>query len=200
MTSKSGLEYAESIIEEWNGKVPIICWASLPCTWGSPLQDINAWKYPANHEQRMKQHWHLFECLHKNFMILMTSLTKNPLNKIIYEWPRTNYLWDEQRVKDMITKYDLQPVEVDGCMLGLKSTEGVPMKKGWTLQTNLSWLAHTMHGRLCDGRHRHQTVGGKETARTALYTVQMAYLVHIAIGIYAIREKGREDDSDPPHK
>ena len=110
------------IVEQWKNVAPIVCWASLPCTWGSPYQDVNAKLFPANHEARMKAHWDLFVALHKSFMRLAEKV-EEANGKIVFEWPRKNALWSQPQVQHMIQKHELRPVQVDGCMLGLKSEE-----------------------------------------------------------------------------
>ena len=99
----------------------------------------------------------------------------------MYEWPTGCTLWKDKRVVDMISRFVLQKVNLNGCMLGLTSIEGKLMKKRWTLMSNLPKIVSAFYADICDGSHEHQVIQGKNTSRTSIYPWMMTDKVHQSI-------------------
>ena len=58
------------------------------------------------------------------------------MNNIAFEWPKENTLWKCKEVQNWIKVCNLKPVTFNGCMVGLVSKQGVPIKKPWKVATD----------------------------------------------------------------
>ena len=124
--------------------------------------------------------WEQFTQLQANFLPLAERI-KHLNGGIAWEWPQFNKLWEQDVVKNMLDKLSLITQHFHGCMLGLKSMTGWPMKKPWMVATDVHQLRHEFIKYICDGKCGwHQPVEGSETARTSLYTWNMTDLIHDA--------------------
>ena len=99
----------------------------------------------------------------------------------MFEWPTGCSLWKEPVIEDMISQYHMIKHNVHGCMLGVVSIEGKPMKKPWTIYSTMEQIQMVFKDSLCDGSHEHQIVQGKNTSRTSSYPWDMTDKVHRAI-------------------
>ena len=72
--------------------------------------------------------WHNFE--------LLARMVHNHGGTVAIEWPRSCAYLQERRVKALIKELNLANAGFDGCALGLKSEEGVPIVKPWITSTN----------------------------------------------------------------
>ena len=93
------------------------------------------------------------------------------------EWPLGNSLWKEKAVETLKNQLGYVDVRVDGCRFGLTSREGIPMQKRWVIATNHPALIPTL-GKVCDGTHDHQQIGGSETARSGNYPLKLAQQIY----------------------
>ena len=159
---------------------PIFLWGSLPCTLGSTFQHINKLK-SKKWEERKSFLSDQFDRLFSSFMDLAYVVHHSMMGEIIFEWPTGCALWKDERVVGMISKYSMIKQNINGCMLGLTSIEGRPMKKPWTLYSTMDEIQKVFANDLCDGSHEHQTIQGKNTARTSSYPWGMTDKVHEAI-------------------
>eukprot|EP00975_Prorocentrum_lima_P008935 1904717-Prorocentrum_lima.AAC.1 len=69
----------------------------------------------------------------------MTMLAKLVLDKggiIAIEWPRGCSYWRDACVRRFVADNVLRAYDFDGCMYGIKTNDGVPMLKPWTIKTN----------------------------------------------------------------
>ena len=107
---------------------PLLLFASLPCTGGCPWQRINVEKNP----ELVQSHQELFIRLFKSFQSLCRMIrSKNPC--IAFELPKNCEHWSWDIVKKFIAKYNLVPTLCDGCMLGVRDGNGLPIKKSWQI-------------------------------------------------------------------
>jgi len=67
LTTKEGLDYAMRVAGKYR-HLPIWLWSSIPCTGGSPIQELN--KRHRNHRRKMAAHIRVFRKLHANLISL----------------------------------------------------------------------------------------------------------------------------------
>jgi hypothetical protein len=194
MTTPQGLLMALEAIEPYVDKVPIYLWGSLPCTLGSTFQHINKLKSD-KWGARKSFPWDQFTTLFDSFMKLAYVVYYSFGGDIIFEWPTGCSLWKEPRVIDMISSYKMVKLNVHGCMLGLVSIEGKPMKKPWTLYSTMDEIQQVFKNNLCDRSHEHQVIQGKNTSLTSSHPWGMTDKVHQAIQMRVDSHVRRHVDS-----
>ena len=123
MTSVSGLKKAGELVKPYLGKVPIFLWGSLPCTLGSSFQQINKWRSPRWETRKTFLTEH-FIALHDNFIAIAELVSSHAGGHVAYEWPTGCSLWKEPRIVSRVNMFKMRMVNINGCMLGLKSPEG----------------------------------------------------------------------------
>ena len=97
------------------------------------------------------------------------------------EWPSACAYWRWKCVENLVEMLGLKPVKVHGCALGLKSVvNGMPIKKPWTLKTDVPTIVEELEKYICPGNHEHTPCAGKDTKLTESYTPEMVAVVHRA--------------------
>ena len=96
-------------------------------------------------------------------------------------------------VRDVNMKFGLIPMEFHGCMLGLKSSKGKPMKKPWRVDTNMSEFHDVFGPYQCNHKpHEHDPVQGKDTKLTEGYTWPFVQCVHNSFKIHTLHQYGEK--------
>eukprot|EP00972_Heterocapsa_arctica_P083750 12340969-Heterocapsa_arctica.AAC.1 len=75
----------------------------------------------------------------------------------------------------------MNKVKFHGCTVGLKSDEGVPMVKPWTVAADDSYVWQAFQDKKCPGPQEHpvhQRVEGKLTKGTEDYAPEMVNMIH----------------------
>ena len=80
----------------------------------------------------------------------------------------------------MIATLNLQPVDVDGCEVGVQASDGTPIYKQWRIMASSPQLRQALAELRCTG-HIHARCEGRETSRTAYYPRKLAELVHAGL-------------------
>ena len=102
----------------------------------------------------------------------------------------------DPRVRRMIDTFKMEMINIDGCMLGLKSSRGKPIMKPWTLRSIFPELVKIFSlNCICDKSHVHDLAAGCETAKTACYPQLMCDKIHQSIRAYV---GYHTSDPDPP--
>ena len=97
------------------------------------------------------------------------------------EWPTACAYWRWKCVENLVEMLGLKPVKVHGCALGLRSVvNGMPIKKPWTLKTDVPTIVEELEKYTCPGNHEHTPCAGKDTKLTESYTPEMVAVVHRA--------------------
>jgi hypothetical protein len=98
------------------------------------------------------------------------------------EWPTGILGWQLQEVQDLEEEYDMQKQQFEGCKLGLVARSGKhtgqPLRKAWTMSTNIEVLGEILAQYRCVGRHRcdnHVPIEGEHTNQSGKYPALMAY-------------------------
>ena len=72
-------------------------------------------------------------------------------------------------------------VDFDGCAVGLRSKKGVPIKKPWRVRTTSQRIVDVFKDKKCSCEQPHEKCEGSETARSAMYPPEMAFLITQAL-------------------
>jgi hypothetical protein len=103
-----------------------------------------------------------------NFMII-AKLVDGRNGFVSFEWPPSAKGWKEKPVQRMVEWLE-HYIEVHGCALGVRSTEGEYMLKPFGISTNNTILAKELLKYQCSRDHYHAPCEGKETTRSGHYT------------------------------
>ena len=124
-------------------------------------------------------HREKFESIWYNFTKVALE-TNHRGGRVAIEWPKGCKYWKWPHIQDFMRSLGIvHYAEVDGCMLGFRTSNGGGPKKVFTVATNDKTLFDTLNSIRCDGNHVHtHLVGGAETEASGHYTTQMARLIH----------------------
>jgi hypothetical protein len=159
--------------------IPIMLFSAMPCTGGSPWQNIN-FRKPSG-PRLMLKHKRLFQALWTGFEKL-TQAVHDRNGHISIEWPRGCKYWTLTKVKTLLHRYDFVNATFDGCMLDLMSIVRTDMriKKPWRISTTSRSIHSAFDNKLCDQSHEHVPCAGKDTKVTEEYTFKFVKLLHDA--------------------
>ena len=144
--SFAGFYRAMLAIKKWRHKCLI--WSSIPCTGGSPYQDINLRRYPGMKE-KLKTHGRLFESLWEQFEIVAHACASKG-GGVAIEWLSKCKYWQCPKVKHLCRFLNLEKAECHGCQFGLTSkVNGLPIVKPWTIATNAPGVYEVIHNKKC---------------------------------------------------
>ncbi len=93
---------------------------------------------------------------------------------VSFEWPDNNDGWTHPVVETMLNRLGTHTATVHGCMVGVKSLRGVPIKKPWRIETTHQPLAESRNKCKCDDSHEHQRCEVQETRRSENYPPEFA--------------------------
>ena len=101
--------------------------------------------------------------------------------------------WQEPALQAFIKEMGLELQDFEGCQVGLKVTtpgpeEGMPMRKGWTMGTNVDELKEALEERRCKGENKyaeHAKIEGNKTRSTGSYPEEMAEVMMKAFDKWA---------------
>ena len=176
-TKQSTLEYILDIVR--TSVAPVLLFAAMPCTGGSPWQRLNRLK-PGGPRMMMK-HRKLFNDLWSNFDIICGEIQRHG-HQVAIEWPRFCSYWKATKVIALLNRYGFVHAEFDGCMFNLYSRvhEGVLIKKPWRISTTSRAIHAVFNDRKCSGGHKHTPCQGQDTKFTENYTEEMVKTLHVA--------------------
>jgi len=161
-------------VNEFDGEV--LVWVSIPCTGGTSWSYVNL-KHPSA-AAKVRRHVKIFHGLWTAFLHFMSLIKKEVF--IAIEWPRNCRYWKLRKVAQFLNSRQLITFNFHGCMVGIRNKDEIPIKKPWTIATNLSSLGCEMSKFQCDHSHEHVQGRGKDLKATERYTFIMTDLVHSA--------------------
>ena len=165
--------------------VPVALWASIPCTGGSQLQNINVARFGVT--DKLRGHWKQFHQLWTSFQRLATAVL-HAGGLVAIEWPVRCSYWHDARVAAFLKRRHFGKAIAAACMFGLRpQRDHEPdeyIGKLWRISTNSAELTAALDRR-CDGSHRHVETAGKETAATLFYPKGFAAAVHSGLENWA---------------
>ena len=92
-----------------------------------------------------------------------------------FEWPRGSYGWSIEKFQNWLSNRKVHYGIFDGCMFGVKSKAGRPIRKPWKVATNFRTLAEGLDKHRCNHQAAdHDPCAGSETSKTENYTTRLA--------------------------
>ena len=165
----------------------------LPCTPWTSWQRLNLKKGKPKVVQRILRARELSLLYVCNFERLGKAVLAKG-GSVSFEWPTHCDGWAVPQVRAMIAALGLQPVDIDGCSVGVPDKDGTPMLKPWRFLVSSPHLAGALRGLRCTQDHEHRKIaGGRLTASTAFYPEELCRVVHAGLDQH---ERGREQRSD----
>jgi len=160
--------------------VPVLLFGALPCTGGSPWQNLN-WHVGPKTRSKIRAHRAVFRKLWRNFGIVAQACRANG-GRIALEWPRRCAYWRQRNVQSFLRDYDLRLHHFDGCRFNLRSIapskQGKLLRKPWTLASDVPQFTKFGDFTCCHPRGAHASVEGRDTRATEEYTDSMVHLIH----------------------
>ena len=108
-----------------------------------------------------------------------------------FEWPRHCEGWKEVVVQAMLEELKLEPVDVDGCAVGVQSKTGEPILKPWRIAVTSPLMRQALDGLRCQGGHKHTPCSGNETARSAFYPAHLCNTIHDGLDAHESTSAGK---------
>ena len=99
---------------------------------------------------------------------------------------------------EFISKFDLKLVSFDGCSVGVKDPDGNPMRKPWTIATDVPEIYEAFVSKKCHCAVDHVACEGSLTKGTERYTDRFAELVHEAWRKHVVRNINMATDPAAP--
>ena len=93
----------------------------------------------------------------------------------------------------MLKVLKLEPVEIDGCAVGVRSKFGEPILKPWRIAVSSQHMMQALDGLRCQGGHEHIPCAGSETARSAFYPEQLCNAIHDGLDAH----EAAQDEPNP---
>ena len=104
---------------------------------------------------------------------------------VSFEWPGDCDSWARDDVSAFFREYAhvFTPATFHGCALGLKDSNGYPIKKPWKVMTSNSTLASALGAFKCphEKGYKRSLAAGNKTAKTAFYPEGMCLTVARAL-------------------
>ena len=172
---------------------------SIPCTGGCVYNEWNYRNGSAQTRKKINAHRRLFDRLWINAVEVMEHCNKVGAMAIL-EWPTNNLYWKLPKVVKYFSRTfptengitgSWQPVRIHGCAYGLRSKDNRPIKKPWTLMTNMSKTVEQMQRRCVCYKaqpgappvlrrgEKHTKCAGRETKPSENYPKSLADEFHI---------------------
>ena len=110
---------------------------SIPCTPWTAWQRIN----PSNAKPETRERTLSDRHVSLGYVKTFGRLGKATLARgrsISFEWPRHCEGWKEEVVTTMMNELNLEPFEIDGCAVGVRSKPGEPILKPWKTASQLA--------------------------------------------------------------
>ena len=141
--------------------MPVCLWSGVPCTGGSPLQNMNKWR--PGHAQSMRKHLDLWTRLFDGYLALAQVVVQRG-GHLAIEWPVQCRYWHEPVVESLLGLKDLglRSMKVRACAHGQLFTdgphEGKALTKQWRVVSTIPKLEDVL-AIPCPGTHEHVTTG-----------------------------------------
>ena len=156
--------------------VPVVLWASMPCTGGSSWQTVNIARFGVT--PKLRGHWEEFRSLWNSFS-QVARLVLQCKGLVANEWPQRCQYWHDRKVKQMIKHFT--NTTIDSCAYGLRPVRAHAadeyIGKPWRIAASSRDFAAALNRR-CDKSHRHVTTEAAETAASAYYPPALARAIH----------------------
>ena len=180
MTSETGLAYALAKVDEAiQADGDILLWSSMPCTGGSPWQNIN--KRHESARAKIKEHINLFNKLWVSFVKMATYVKSASSHAhIAMEWPKGCSYWRLRKVECFVKEFLPLHCICNGCMVELRSIKnGKLIAKPWSIKTDCIEITEAFAGYTCNHEATmHHPCEGQDTKLSEEHTIIMVNLIH----------------------
>ena len=176
-TSNECQEVIKEKVSKFRKQCPkgsILFYASLPCTGGSPWGNVN--KETPHGAQTIAAQQEDFKALFKSWCKVLTE-NHGENCFIAFELSKNCKYWSWSIVNRFLSKYCLTKHSFHGCCLGVKGLNGLPMKKGWTIASDIKQL-EGLEQYKCNGQHKHDESRGKALKQAEQYTYDLTDFIH----------------------
>ena len=102
---------------------------------------------------------------------------------IAVEWPKGCTYWKLPKVKGILDKHGLDKSDFDGCAVGIVNADGIPLKKPWSVATNVGMLGKTLSKFKCRCTSPHAQGRGQSLKNTENYAFKLTDAIHAAFSI-----------------
>ena len=148
-----------------------MAWASLPCTPCCRWQVVNI-RSPSTAERIMESRRMSLKMIRVWCTFVKNLLREVPGAVVCFEWPRYALGWDEPAIRQMRMMLPWT-AHIDGCIFGVRNTEGMLLLKPWQIVTNRQDLVGTLAKR-CTKDHPHGVTNGPSATAPGYYTRALA--------------------------
>ena len=98
-----------------------------------------------NHDtarEKVKRHRPMYKRIRKWSACVSLANSSLEFAKPLFSiaWTRSCIYWNDKAVDKFVIRFNITPVKFDGCAVGVKTTDGISMKKPWTVKTNMQCL------------------------------------------------------------
>jgi hypothetical protein len=172
-------------VEDTNGIIAFH-W-SIPCTpWGrfSPLNMAKSESTKAKIEESRGESLAMLERARE-----LTQLAAHLNPAVNFEWVTGSCGWNLDELQEFEDEFDMVRQPFEGCQFGLVAAtgpkEGTPIRKGWTISTNVSELQELLSYHRCTGPYKcedHARIEGALTAPSGTYPEKLGRAIIHALG------------------
>ena len=157
-----------------NPLAKVLAHASLPCTGGCPWNNIN--KNNQGGQSKIEEHQKKFKVLLKKLDKILDTI-KDVFPYLSFELPTFCEYWKWTTVRSFVDKHDLIKHQLHGCQVGVTKQNGEPLKKGWTIASNVRSFS-VLDKLCCQGEHNHAQSRGKALKAAEGYTYKLTDKIH----------------------
>ena len=179
LVTGDGLSFATLLIRDYIDQgFYVHLWGSIPCTAWAKWNEYNYSKGSRKTKAKIDAKRVVCLSLVANFVTLGRLVVASG-GDVSYEWPSLIKGWELDCVKDMVSEFSMDSVNVHGCMLGVKhSKNGKPIKKPWTIKSSNSLLLLFLSPFKCNHTpHEHEVCAGAQTVFTGFYPFEFCDVV-----------------------
>ena len=149
----------------------------IPCTPWTSWQRINLIRAkPETKERIMKDRATSLDYVRTFGRLWRAVIARG--GSVSFERPRHCEGWKDETMKAMLEDLKLDPVDFDGCAVGVQSKTGEPIWKPWRIPVSSPLVRKALDGLRYQGRHTHVPCSGDETERSALYPEHLCHAIH----------------------
>ena len=123
---------------------------SIPCTpWTAWQRTNHSNAKPETRERTLSDHQVSLEYVKTFGCLGKATLARG--GSISFEWPRRCEGWKEEVVTTMMNELKLEPIEIGGCAVGVRSKSGDPILKPWRIAVTPQHMKQALDCLRCKG-------------------------------------------------
>ena len=150
---------------------PLVVVMSPQCTGTAGWRTVNESRGSATHDLNLRESIALGQICGKCAIIQLDGnrhfINELPVGSILYDLPE----WQ------LVAKYNITWVRFHGCMVGLRTADGLRLKKPEEVWASHEILIYRLRPLQCDGSHVHGEASGRDTKPSQIWTWKFARLL-----------------------